>query len=186
MTALPDLPDARLALRETAENVEALLETVRQLLEAEESRDQSFNTRGVGLAGFAGIIVSLSTTLGRDALQADLASGWQWLTIGLFGGALLLLLATIAVVVVGVLFPKETAQLSYAQVSRYPEPEAVYQHRVMTQGRALRGLVEVLGVERQRGDRKVKSLRWSYRLLMSGLACIASLGFIIGLADDCA
>jgi hypothetical protein len=183
VTALPDLPDPRLALAETAENVEALLETVRELLKAEESRDQSFNARGVGVAGFVGIIVSLSTTVGRDALQADLPGGWKALTVGLFGAALLLLLSTVIVVVRGVLAPQETPTLSYAAVVRYPEPRSIFQHRVMTQGKVMRGLVEALGIERARMGGKARALRASYRLLIAGLMCIAALGFIVGLAD---
>jgi hypothetical protein len=183
VSALPNLPDPRLQLPETAQNVEALLETVRDLLDAEDRRDQSFNARGVGLAGFVGIIVSLSTTLGRDALQADLPDGWKWVTIVLFGAALLLLLATVIVVVRGVLVPQETPGLSYSEVATYPDPEAVYQHRVMTQGKVMHGLVEALGIVRQRAGGKARALRWSYRLLIAGLMCIAALGFVIGLSD---
>jgi hypothetical protein len=91
-----------------------------------------------------------------------------------------LLLATVVVVVRGVLFPKETAHLSFSDVARYPLPEAVDAHRVMTHGKVLRGLVEVLGIERERGNRKAGALRSSYALLISGPACIASLGFMMG------
>jgi hypothetical protein len=176
-------PDPRLGLPETAENVEALLDDVRGLLAAETARNQSFVSRGVGLAGFVGIIVSLSTTLGRDALHAHLAGAWQTATIALFGAALLLLLAAVIVVVLGVLGPKQSAHLSYAEVSRYALPERIYQHKVMTQGRSLRGVIEVLAIERQRAGRKAMWLRWGYGNLVGGLVCIAALGFILGLND---
>lgn len=181
--ALPPLPDARLAAPETASNVEALVENVRELLAAEESRDQSFIGRGVGLAGFLGIIISVSTTLGRDLLQGDLPDPWVAISLGLFVGALAFLLIAVGLVVGGVLLPKETAHLAYAEVARYPLPENVYQHRVMTQGKVLRGLVEVLSIERGRGDKKAHRLRWGYRLMMAGLLCIAALGSILGLHE---
>jgi hypothetical protein len=180
---LGDLPDPRLALSETAENVEALLGELRELLAAEESRDQSFNARGVGLAGFVGIIVSLSTTLGRDALRADLADAWQVVATALFGAALVLLLASVIVVVLGVLGPKQSAHLSYAEVSRYASPERIYQHKVMSQGRSMQWHIGVLGIERERAGKKARWLRWGYGTLIGGLVCIASLGFILGLND---
>ncbi len=45
--------------RPNEETVHALLETVRELLRAEEARATSLNPRGSGLAGFVAIIVSL-------------------------------------------------------------------------------------------------------------------------------
>ena len=177
------MPDPRLADPDVVANVDGLVETVRDLLAAEDSRDQSFNARGVGLAGFVGIIVSLTTTVGRDALQVELTSGWRIACITLFGGALLLLLATVVVVVRGVLTPKDTKQLGLGEVERYPLPEFIYRPKVMNQGRTLVGLVETLGVERQNAKAKARSLRIAYRTLTAGLVCIALLGFILGLTD---
>jgi hypothetical protein len=68
---------------ETERNVDAMLETVRGLLAAEESRDQSFTSRGVGLAALVGIVVSLSTSLGRDALSTGLGGWWKGLAVTL-------------------------------------------------------------------------------------------------------
>ena len=150
---------------------------------SEQSRDQSFIARGVGLAGFVGIIVSLSTTLGRDALNAELAHSWMIAATALFGAALLLLLASVIVVVLGVLGPRQSAHVSYATVSRYADPVNIYQHKVMSQGRALRGLIDVLAIERERAGSKARWLRWGYGTLIGGLVCIASLGFILGLNE---
>jgi hypothetical protein len=177
------LPDIRLGDPDVVKNVDVMVDTVRGLLGAEESRDQSFNGRGVGLAGFVGIIVSLTTTLGRDALKEDLVPGWKVVCLTLFGSALVLLLMTVVVVVRGVLAPRETAHLAYDEVAEYPLPKNVYQPKVMTQGRTLRGLVEVLGVERARGARKARSLHVAYGTLIASLVCIAALGFILGLSD---
>lgn len=58
--------------RPREDTVDALLETVRELLRAEEARATSLNTRGSGLAGFVGLIVSLSASLGQRALSVDL------------------------------------------------------------------------------------------------------------------
>jgi hypothetical protein len=178
----PD-PEHPLLSKGTEETVDALLETVRDLNEEENRRDQSFNSRGVGLAGFVGIIVSLSTTVGRDALGAGWGSPWRGISVGLFAAALVLLVGTVIVVVQGVLQPRESASLGIAEVQRYPLPEYVYAAKVMNQGKTLRGLIDALVIERSRATGKARWLRWGYRSLIGGLACIAGLGFLLGLHD---
>src|SRR5581483_339191 len=96
-----------------------LLEAVRALLAEEDSRDQSFNTRGVGLAGFVGIVVSLSATLGREALSASWGSPWKGIAVGLFGAVLVSLLLSAVAVVQGVLQPKEASSLSMTDVEKF-------------------------------------------------------------------
>ncbi len=167
----------------TEATVDALLETVRHLLEEENSRDQSFNTRGVGLAGFVGIVVSLSATLGHDALAADWAAPWKDIVVGFFTGALVSLAGSVVVVVIGVLRPRETATLGMAEVEKYPLPEYIYAPKVMNQGRIMRGLIDALIVGRLRAGSKATGLHWGYRLLLVGLVCISILGFLLGLHD---
>jgi hypothetical protein len=122
-------PPAQLLDPKTEATVDALLETVRHLLDEENSRDQSFNTRGVGLAGFVGIVVSLSTTLGHDALAADWGAPWKEIAVGLFAGALASLVGSVVVVVLRVLRPREAASLGIAEVEKYPLPEYIYAPR---------------------------------------------------------
>jgi len=172
----PSLP-AELRDPKTEATVDALLETVRYLLAEENSRDQSFNTRGVGLAGFVGIVVSLSTTLGHDALAADWGAPWKGIAVGLFAGALTSLVGSVVVVVMGVLRPRETASLGIAEVEKYPLPEYIYAPKVMNQGSIMRGLIDALVIERSRAGSKATGLHWGYRLLLVGLICISILGF---------
>lgn len=168
---------------ETAENVKALLDVVRYLCEEEGARDQSFNTRAVGLAGFLAIVVSLSATLGREALSSGWGSPWREIGVGLFAGALVALLASVVVVVVVVLHPTQSATLGIAEVERFPLKEYVLRPRVMTEGSVMTGMIEVLALERERGDRKAIGLRWGYTLLVVGLTCISILGFLVGLHE---
>lgn len=176
-------PPAELLDPKTEATVDALVETVRHLLEEENSRDQSFNTRGVGLAGFAGIVVSLSTTLGNDALTADWGAPWKGIAVGLFAGALASLVGSVVVVVTKVLRPRESASLGIAEVEKYPLPEYIYRPKVMNQGSVMRGLIDALVIERSRAGSKASGLHWGYRLLLVGLACISILGFLLGLHD---
>ena len=55
-----------------AQTVEALLETTRELLRAEDARSESFVARGGAVGGFAGIIASLAGGLGAQAISEDL------------------------------------------------------------------------------------------------------------------
>ncbi len=176
-------PPAELLDPKTEATVDALLETVRHLLAEENSRDQSFNTRGVGLAGFVGIVVSLSTTLGHDALAANWGAPWKGIAVGLFAGALASLVGSVVVVVTKVLRPRESASLGIAEVEKYPLPEYIYRPKVMNQGSVMRGLIDALVIERSRAGPKATGLHWGYRLLLVGLACISILGFLLGLHD---
>lgn len=174
---------AKLLEPETEATVDALLETVRHLLEEENARDQSFNTRGVGLAGFVGIVISLSTALGHEALATDWGAPWKGIAVGLYAGALASLVGSVVVVIRTVLRPQEAASLGIAEVEKYPLPEYIYAPKVMNQGRTMRGLIDALVIERSRAGSKATGLHWSYRLLLAGLACISILGFLIGLHD---
>lgn len=158
----------------TEATVDALLETVQHLLEEENFRDQSFNTRGVGLAGFAGIVVSLSTTLRNDALSAHWSSPWKDIALGLFAAALASLVSSVVVVVRKVLRPQESASLAIAEVQKYPLPQHIYGPKVMNQGSIMRGLIDALVIERSRAGSKASGLHWGYRLLLVGLACIST------------
>ena len=172
-----------LLLPETEENVDALLGAVRDLLAEEDSRDQSFNTRGVGLAGFVGIVVSLSATLGREALSARWGAPWKGIAVGLFAAVLVFLILSAIAVVQGVLQPKEASSLSMTDVEKFALPEFVFRPKVVNQGFIMRGLIEALAIERGRAGRKASGLRWGYRFLLAGLASISILGFLLGLYD---
>jgi hypothetical protein len=176
-------PPAKLLEPQTEAAVDALLTTVRHLLDEENARDQSFVTRGVGLAGFVGIVISLSTGLGHDALAAGWGEPWKGVALALYAGALASLVGSVVVVVRTVLRPQEAASLGIAEVEKYPLPEYVYAPKVMNQGRTMRGLIDALVIERSRAGSKANGLHWSYRLLLVGLACISILGFLVGLHD---
>lgn len=165
--------------RPREDTVDALLETVRELLRAEEARATSLNTRGSGLAGFVGLIVSLSASLGQRALSVDLAGVPEVIAIVLFAAALGLLVAAVLVVVLRVLAPQSYRNLAMSEVRRYALPEFVFAEKVMVQGRTLRGLIDALATERDRNDRKARALRTAYVLLVTGLAAAAAEALIL-------
>jgi ABC-type transport system involved in multi-copper enzyme maturation permease subunit len=163
------------------DTVDALLETVRELLRAEDSRATSLTARGSGLAGFVGLIISLSATVGQRAVSASLPPGWKAATIALFALALIALVSAVIVVVLRVLLPQSYRNLAMSEVSRYPLPEFVYAEKVMVQGRTMRGHIDALATERDRNDGKARGLRCAYLLLIAGLGLAAVDAVILAL-----
>ncbi len=115
------------------DTVDALVETVRELLRAEDSRATSLTGRGSGLAGFLGLIISLSASVGQRAVSASLRTGWKAAAITLFALALISLVTSVVVVVLRVLLPRSYRNLAMSEVSRYPLPEFVFAEKVMVQ-----------------------------------------------------
>jgi hypothetical protein len=164
------------------DTVEALVDTVRNLLRDEDNREQGFNARAVGISGFSGLILSLAgpasaASTGTRALGVQ----WKYAVLALLGLSLLALLGTVATSVVGVLIPKEYATIAMSEVARYPLPEFVRRRRVMVQGSTLRGLVDALASERKKNSAKSRALGWAYRQLLAGLLGVTTLAVILGL-----
>jgi hypothetical protein len=170
------------------ETVDALLENVRRFLEAEDRRSESFIGRASGLAAFAGLIVSLSAFIGRDLLISGIGGWLEGSALVLYGFALVALIATIASVVAGVLWPRSVDTIALEEIERYPFPEFVYQRKVMVQGRTMRGLIVALTSERSRNDRKARWLKVAYAFLTTALFLVAvasaTLGVDAALADN--
>jgi hypothetical protein len=161
------------------DTVEALLEEVRDLLDAEDKRAQSLNARGSGLAAFVGLIVSLVSVVGRASV-VDLSEGARTALAVLLVVAVVLLLASLGAVILGVLLPTVGQTVKLEEVQRYPTFKYVSQPRVMAQGRRMRGLIKALSTERLRNGRKATWLKSGYVLLGLGLICIGSAGLILG------
>lgn len=161
------------------ETVESLLNEVREQLKAEDAREQSFNTRAGGLAGFVGIIVAITTGVGKVALDADLSCRAEVLMGVAFGIAMLSLLASMGIAVVKVLIPQESAAISMKTIERYPKWEYVKKDPVMVHGEIMRGLITALAKDRQRNSSKAKWLRWAYIALLVGIMALTFLGAIL-------
>jgi hypothetical protein len=163
------------------ETVDALLDVTWKLLDDERDRDTSFNTRAVGVAGFAGIIAALAASTSKDLLGASLESPWRAIATTVFVLAMVSLAATVLVVIQGVLRPRESLSLGAAEISRYPTWEFVGADKAMVQGRTLLGLTKALLRQRERNDKKASALKWAYRWLLVGLLAILLLGLSLGL-----
>jgi hypothetical protein len=166
-----------------AETVGAMLDVLWRLLDEERQRDQSSITRAIGVAGFAGVVLSLSNTVARPALRAPLEPWADVLTLVLFISAIVLLAAAVAVALFGVLQPRASIALGSAEIASFDKPTFVFADVAMAQGRVMRGLISALLRQRARNNKKARALRWSYRLLAGGLVTIALLGLTLALID---
>jgi hypothetical protein len=169
------------------DTVDALLDNVRRFLDAEDRRSESIIGRASGVAAFAGLIVSLSAFISRDLLTGSIDGWLESSALVLYGFALVALIATIASVVAGVLWPRSFDTIAIEEIERYPLPEFVSEAKVMIQGRTMLGLIVALTSERSRNDGRAKWLKLAYALLTAALilvaAASATLGVDAALAD---
>jgi hypothetical protein len=161
--------------------VETLLAEVREQLKAEDAREQSFNTRAGGLAGFVGIIVAVTTGAGQLALDASPSCAAAILAGLAFGVTMLALLAALAIAIIKVLIPQESAAISIRRIESYPTWSYISRDEVMVQGEIMRGWIAALAKDRQRNSSKAKWLRRAYASLLVGVAGLVVFGGILGI-----
>jgi hypothetical protein len=165
------------------ETVEALLDSVRELLGSEEGRETSLNDRSGSLVVFAGVILTLVGALGREVLASDLSGKWDGISIGLFGLAEVALLASVACVLFGVLLPQTAATISMAEVVSYGTRRVLSSARVEVQGSTLLGLINLLAIDRSRVSKKTSWLQRGYVALAIGLTAAGLLGFLFAASE---
>jgi hypothetical protein len=159
--------------------VSILLGEVRDLLSAEQQREQSLITRASGLTGFVGLIVALIGVVGGGT-GASLSERTK-LALGVLVIAGLVFLAiAVFVVIVFVLLPSPSKSIATNEVEKYPSLEYVSGEAVFAEGRIMRGLIEQLRIERRRNKTKADGLKAGYVLVGFGIAFIAALGLILG------
>jgi hypothetical protein len=150
------------------ETVAALLDTTWRLADAEAARTDALDRKAATLASFASVLATLTATLGIRFVER--LDSWQALTIfvlglGTFVGAVGLALKA--------LMPREYRTLGMEYIRRLPTWSEILKPPEQVRGDAMRGLVEAIAVERATNKGKLKSIRWSLRLLFVGLVLIA-------------
>jgi hypothetical protein len=163
------------------ETVEALVENVREMIKSEDGREQGFNVRAGGLAGFLGLTVSAAIAVARIGLDRPLscvATVFAAITLAVAFGALL---TSLALAVVKVLLPQESAAIAMSTIEKYPNWEYISQPRVMVQGETLHGLIGALAKDRERNSSKATWLRRAYIALLVGVASLTVFAAILGI-----
>lgn len=172
----------KVTLHEGREIVDAsvgeLLGAIRHLLADEESRASSLNSRGSGLTGFIGVILSVAAAAGAGLTVKGL-DHWARVVVGvLVGIAFLVLVIAVVLVVARVLVPTDGVAISVDEAQKFPTWEFIARPQVMIQGHLMRGYLRTLARDRQRNNTKALWLRISYILVTVGLILVAAAGAV--------
>lgn len=160
--------------------VSTLLATVRDLLHAEQAREQSLLSRASSLAGFAGLLIPVSIAGGAGIFSLKLGVSWQDAAFSILAIGLLALGTTIGLAVIGVNHPREAVGIAIAEVEQYPSFAFVSQQPAFVEGRTMRGLIEVLATERKRNNSRATSLRRANLFFMGSMVAFVAVGAILG------
>jgi len=113
----------------------------------------------------------------RDSIAArnsstDSSSGQNAeTTLAIFIVGLVPFVASVGLAI-SALMPREYLTLGMAYIRRLPTWSEILKQPEQVRGDAMRGLVEAIAVERNTNRAKVRSIRWSLRLLFAGLVLI--------------
>jgi hypothetical protein len=157
------------------ETVAALLDITWRMSSFEANRTESLDRKASTLAGFASLVLSLVTTLGRSFVERFPGS-WA---VALFLAGIFFLVLAIAVSIVALL-PKERETLTMGHLERFPLWSTILEPPEVAQGETMRGLIKAIAGERTRNDAKGRQVRWAFQLLVVGLLCVNVEAAILG------
>jgi hypothetical protein len=158
------------------ETVKVLLDGVQRMLDDEDRRGESLNTRGAAIAGLLGVVIALAGSL---RVTRFAGSGYHAVAAVLTSGALVSFLAALGVIGWGVLLPAGAKAVAMEDVEQFPNWRFVGQAPMMVTGYLLRGAVGTLRRDRERNDRKAVSLRWGYIGMGLGLLLVSAAGILV-------
>lgn len=158
------------------ETVEVVLEAIRELLQGEDRRADSLNSRGTGLGGFAGIIVSLSSGLAGQLVNRRIESLPASL---LLGASVVVLVLAIALLLFGVLRTRSVLTTSIEEVQLYLDQRFLEKPPTWARGRIVATLAIRLAEQRRRNDAKATWLNRAATLVALGIAGAAGTGLTL-------
>jgi hypothetical protein len=161
------------------ETVEVLLDEVRRMLDDEDRRGESLNTRGAAVAGFLGIVIALAGTVEG----ATVTSGGEYHAVaaGCAGAALLALLVSVGLIGWGVLLPSGASAIAMADVKKFSTLAFVTRGPTDVRGYLLNGAIGVLTRDRERNNRKARWLRQGYLGMGGGLFLVSLAGIVLAI-----
>lgn len=155
---------------------ELLLEALRRQFDVEEGRAQSLNARGVGLAGFGSVILSLLTLSVSNEFGGDRVVALPYPARVMLVAALGFLVVAVAVIVLGVMAPKPARDFSAAELYELRERDA---HAVRE--RLLVRLVDAVESQREINDSKARFLNGAALAVTVAVGLSAVAGTLIAL-----
>lgn len=163
-----------------AETVGELRDAVRAILDDEQDRGDSLNSRGSGLAGFIGVILSVAAAAGATLGGSDAGDELEsWVRFGVVGSlavALAALVAAVILVVWKVLRPQSLLAVSTSDTDRYTQQPFVSYQPVQLHGYLVDAYAQALKAERSCNDGKARWLNRVYVLVCIALALVALAG----------
>jgi hypothetical protein len=159
------------------ETVEVLLDGVRQMLDDENARGESLNSRGAAVAGFLGIVIALAGSV--EATTFGSGGEYHAVAAGCAAAALIALLISVGLIGWGVLLPSAAQAIAMADVERFPTWRFIIRDPVTTRGYLLQGTIGVLRRDRDRNNDKAKWLRYGYIGMGSGLLLVSTAGIVL-------
>ena len=160
-----------------AESTELLLDALRAQFVVEEGRAQSLNARGVGLAGFGSVILSLLTLAVSSEVRSSGAAGLPIVAKGFLVAALWLLVVAVGIIVLGVMRPRLPKDFSGIELLQLQgrDPSTVRNYLVLRMKQA---------VERHRtiNNAKARSLTWASGCVSLAVLTSAVAGTAIALS----
>ena len=162
------------------QTVGLLLEEARLLIQDEDQRGESINSRGAAVSGFLGIVIAVSGTV--EATTFGSGGVYHAVAACLAAAALVALLLSVGLIGWGVLLPSGAIAISIRDVERFPTNGFITRSPLMTTGYLLRGTVGVLERERERNNRKARWLRYGYLAMSAGLLLVSAAGITLTIA----
>jgi hypothetical protein len=157
--------------------VSILLDGVRRMLDDENQRGESLNSRAAAVSGFLGIVIAVSGTV--EGTTFGSGGGYHAVAACLAGAALIALLISVGLIGWGVLLPTAAEAVAIADVEKFPTYRFITRDPTMTSGYLLRGDIGVLKRERDRNNRKARWLRYGYVAMATGLLFVSSAGIVL-------
>lgn len=157
-----------------------LRDAVRAILDDEQDRGDSLNSRASGLAGFIGVILSVAAAAGATLGGSDAGDELEsWVRVGVAGSlavALAALVAAVILVVWKVLRPQPLLAVSTDDTDRYTQQPFVSYQPVQVHGYLVDAYAQALKAERSCNDGKARWLNRVYVLVCVALALVALAG----------
>ncbi len=163
------------------EGVAALLAIATDAVEDERERGRQLDSKCASLAGFTGLILSITGVLTPALANSKLGAAGQPAAEVAFAVGMLSLLAAVLLAVEGVLMPQKYRSMGAAQVAKFglrsvQAHDALWVHQSM-----LGALNDILAQDRPVNNCKAKLTRWVARCLATGFAAVAVDAVIIAI-----
>jgi uncharacterized membrane protein len=162
--------------------VGALLDTTWRMASVEGLRTDGLDRKAASLAGFASVILSLTTTLGVSLLEGVEQSWAHRLAVGFLLASILVLVAAVGFAVKALL-PKELLTLGTTYLERFPKWSEILKPPEQVKGDTMRALIRSVARERTVNDSKARQVRLAFALLFTGLVLVAGQASILVIGE---